>query len=86
VDRESRIVDGGEAGGESGPAGVMSVFIPPPIFREVETVFDPPMTAHMSQEVGRRDSVGIETRNEVADVVRYPFADGALYLAVNAND
>lgn len=37
-DGHRRVVQGGQAGGESGPAGVVAIFIPPPIFGEVETV------------------------------------------------
>ncbi len=85
VDREGRVVDGGEAGGEAGPPGVVAVFVPPPIFGEVQTVFDPPVVPHVSQEVRGRDAVGVEAGDEVADVVRHQFAGARSDLAIDAD-
>jgi hypothetical protein len=85
MDGEGRVVDGGEAGGEAGPAGVVAVFVPPPIFGEVQTVFDPPVVPHVPQEVGGGDAVGVEAGDEVADVVRDEFAGARADVAIDAD-
>lgn len=85
VDGESRVVDRGEAGGESGPAGVVAVLVPPPIFGEVEAVFDPPVVAHVAQEIRGRDAVRVEAGDEVPHVVRNEFAGGGADLAIDAD-
>jgi hypothetical protein len=85
VDGECRVVDGGEAGGESGPAGVVAVFVPPPVLAEVEAVFDPPVIPHVPQDVRGRDAVGVEAGDEVADVVRNEFAVVGADLAIDAD-
>lgn len=85
MDREGRVVDGGEADRESGPAGVVTIFVPPPILGEVQAVFDSPMVPHVGQEVGGRDAVGVEAGDEVPHVVRDEFAFGRADLAIDAN-
>jgi hypothetical protein len=70
---------------EAGPPGVVAVFVPPPIFGEVQAVFNPPVVPHVPQEVRGRDAVGIEAGDEVADVVRHKFADAGADLAVDAD-
>lgn len=85
VDREGRVVEGGEAGGEAGPPGVVAIFVPPPIFGEVQTVFDPPVVSHVPHEVRGGDAVGIKAGDEVADVVRHEFAGARTDLAIDAD-
>jgi hypothetical protein len=85
VDGEGRVVDGGEAGGEAGPAGVVTIFVPPPIFAEVQAVFDAPMIPHVRQDVGGRDLVGVEAGDEVPHVVRDELAAGGADLAIDAD-
>lgn len=85
MDGEGGVVDGRQAGGESGPAGVVAILVPPPIFGEVQAVFDPPMVPHVGQEVRGRDLVGVEAGNEVADVVRDELAGGGANLAIDAD-
>lgn len=85
MDGEGRVVDGGEAGGESGPAGVAAILVPPPIFRKVQAVFDSPMVVYVRQDVYGRDLVRIEAGNEVAHVVRDEFASGIADFAIEAD-
>jgi hypothetical protein len=85
VDGEGRVVEGGEAGGKAGPPGVVAVFVPPPIFAEVQAVFDPPVVPHVPQEVRGRHAVGVEAGDEVADVVRHEFAGARSDLAIDAD-
>lgn len=85
MDGEGRVVDGGEAGGEPRPAGVVAILVPPPIFGEVQAVFDSPMVPHVGQNVGGRDLVGVEAGNEVAHVVRDELAVGGADFAIDAD-
>jgi len=85
VDGEGRVVDSGEAGGEAGPAGVVAILVPPPIFGEVQAVFDPPVVPHVGQNVCGCDLVGVEAGNEVAHVVRDELAVGGSDLAIDAD-
>ncbi len=85
MDGNGRVVDRGKAGGESGPAGMVAIFVPPAIFGKVEAVFDPPMAADVGQEVGRRDLVRVEARNEVPHVVRDELAGGGADFAIHAD-
>jgi len=84
VDRESGVVDGRQAGRETGPASVVAVFVPPAILQEVEAVFQPPMVADVPQEVRRGDAGGIQARDEIPHVVREQLAVGGANLAINA--
>ena len=85
MDREGRVVDRREAGGESGPAGVVTIFVPPPILAEMKAVFDAPVVPHVAQNIRSRDAVGIEAGDEVAHVVREKFAGGVADLALDAD-
>ena len=66
--------DGGRAGELREPFGharstrPVTVFIPPAIFDEEQTVFDLPMGAHGCQEFARGDAVGIEAGEKIARV------------------
>lgn len=83
VDREGGVVDCSQAGGESGPPGVVAILVPPPILQKVEAVFQPPVIADMPQEVRSGDALGIETRDEISHVVRKDCAVVGANLAVN---
>lgn len=85
MDRECRVVDCGEAGGEPGPAGVVAILIPPPILDEVQVVLDTPVVPHVSQQVFRRNAAWVEAGDEVADVVRDELAGGGADLAIDAD-
>ena len=57
-------------GREARPPRAVAIFVPPPVLQEVQAVFQPPMMADVLQQLCRRDTIGIETGNEVAHVVR----------------
>jgi len=63
----------------------VAVFVPPPVLAEVQAVLDTPMVPHVGQEVRGRDLVGVEARDEVADVVRDELAGGVSDLAIDAD-
>lgn len=54
---------------------MVTIFIPPTIFAEVQTVLDSPMIPDMSEDVVWRDGVWIKTGDEVTLVVQY---DGSI--------
>ena len=40
------VIDGGQAGGQPRPAGVVAIFVPPAVFQEEDAVFNLPMLTH----------------------------------------
>ena len=86
VDREGGVVDGRQAGGESWPPGVVAIFVPPPIFQEVQAVFHPPVVADVPQQIRGGDAAGIEARHEIPHVVRHSFAGGGPQFTIDAQD
>ena len=84
MDREGGVVDGRQAGGESGPPGVVTILVPPSILQEVQAIFHAPMVADIPQEVRGGNAVGIEARHEIPHVVRKDFTVGGADLAINA--
>ena len=64
---------------------MVTIFVPPPIFAEVQAVFDAPMIPHVRQDVGGRDLVGVEAGDEVPHVVRDELAGGGADLAIDAD-
>jgi hypothetical protein len=83
VDREGGVVDRRQASGETGPPGVVAVLVPPAVLQEMETVFQPPVVADVSQQVRGSDSIGIEARHEVPHVVREQLAAGRANFTVD---
>lgn len=84
MDGEGRVVDGGEAGGESGPPGVVAVFVPPAILQEVQAIFHTPMVADVPQQVCSGHAVGIQAGHEIPHIVRQNFAVGGADLPIHA--
>jgi hypothetical protein len=84
VNGEGGVVDGRQAGRQTGPPRVVAVFVPPPIFQEVKAVFQPPMLADVLEQFGRCDMLRIEARNEIASVVRQHFSARRTNQAVHA--
>lgn len=62
---------------------MMAVFVPPAIFDEVHR-FHSPMVANVTKEVIGGDLGGIETGNEIANVVRDDLAVACAHLAIDA--
>lgn len=61
----------------------MAVFVPVSIINEMQC-FDSPMASHVSEKVIGRDLGGIETGDEVANIVREDLAVAAAHLAIDA--
>jgi hypothetical protein len=63
---------------------VVTVFIPPPILQEVQSVFEPPMVADILEQLGGGHPAGIEAGNEVTHVVRQHGALAVTHDAIHA--
>ncbi len=63
---------------------MVAILVPPSIFQEVPTVFDPPVIADMPQEIRGGDRLGIEAGDEVSHIVREDLAVGGADLAIDA--
>lgn len=83
-DGEGTAIERGESFGRPGPAGSMSIFVPPPIFDEEEAVLDLPVLADQFQQLVGADLAGIEARQEVARIVRAHAAIAGKDIAVHA--
>jgi hypothetical protein len=84
MDADRGVVYGGQQGRETRTTGVVAIFVPPSIFQEMQR-FDPPMATNVTEEVICRDVGGIETGDEVANIVREDLAVAAAHLAIDAN-
>jgi hypothetical protein len=84
VNGEGGVIDGRQAGRESRPPGVVAILVPPPIFQEVEAVFQPPVVADVPQEIRGSHALGIEARDEVSHVVRENLAVGGADFTIDA--
>lgn len=74
MNRQGGIIDCGHECREPGTSGVMTIFIPPSIFAEVETVFDSPVISDVAEDVERGDGFWIEAGDEVPLVVQHDLA------------
>ncbi len=83
MDREGGVVNRRHACRETRPTGVVTVFVPPSVFQEVQTVFDPPVLANMPQEIGCGHLIWIETAYVVACIMQYDFTICRAQLAVD---
>jgi hypothetical protein len=63
---------------------MVSIFIPPTIFEEVQAVFDFPVAANQLQKIGRCYRVGIEAGDEIADVVGNNLSTRLTHFAIDA--
>ena len=85
-DGECEVGQGGEDLAEAGAAEIMTVFVPPTVFDEVQRVLDLPMVANNFLEIGRRDVRRIKTRDEVSRVVRKQRTIMADHIAIDAHN
>ena len=85
-DGEGEICECREDLAEAGAAEIMTVFIPPAVFDEVERVFDLPVVTDDFLKVGRRDVRRVETRDEVARVVRKKRTIRTDHLAIDTHN
>lgn len=84
MNRESGVVERREAGREAGPSGVVTIFVPPAVFEEVQPVFDPPMLTNMLQKISGSDLIGIQATHIIARIVQHDLAVVATDLAIDA--
>ena len=83
-DGECEVGQGGED--LAGAAEIMTVFVPPTVFDEMQRVLDLPMVANNFLEIGRRDVRRIKTRDEVSRVVRKTRTIMADHIAIDAHN
>ncbi len=83
MNRESGVVDCRHASRETGAPGVVTIFVPPAIFQEVQAIFNAPVLANMPQEIGGGYLLGIEAAHVVARIVQYDFAIVCTQLTIN---
>jgi len=73
MDREGGVVDRRHAGRETRSTCVMTIFVPPAVFQEVQAVFNAPVLANVPQEIGGSHLIGIEAAHVVASIVQHDF-------------
>ena len=74
VNRDGGVVDCSHHGREPRPSSVVTVFVPPAIFTEVQAIFDSPVIPDVPENISCRNGLGIETGNEVAFVTEHDLA------------
>ncbi len=71
---EGRIVDCRHAGREPRPTCVVTIFVPPAVFYEVQAILNTPVLSNVPQEIGCGYLFGIETAHVIARIVQHDFA------------
>ena len=84
MDREGGVIDRRQAIRQAWSSGVVTVFVPPTIFQEVEAVLDPPMLTDVPQQIGGGDMIRIEATNVVAGIVQHDVAIVRAQLTIHA--
>jgi len=49
----------------------MTIFVPPPVFGEMKTVFDSPVISYVSENVVSCDLIWVKTGDEVARITQH---------------
>jgi hypothetical protein len=73
MDGECGVVDRRQAGREAWSTGMVTILVPPPIFQEVQAVFDSPVLANMPQEISSGHLLGIEAAHIIACIMQDDF-------------
>ena len=84
-DGQSGVGEGSERLGQAGPLGVVTVFVPPAVFDEMEAVFHLPVVANVALEFFRRDFTGIQAGHEVPAFAGKELVFRATHLAINTD-
>lgn len=84
MNREGRVIDCRQAGRETGPAGVVTILVPPAVFEKMQVVFDPPVLTDMLQKILGSDPLRVQTAYVVAGIVQDDFTISSAQLAINA--
>ena len=65
---------------------MVTIFIPPAVFGEVQTVFDAPVVPNVAENILRRNVIRVEAGDEVARIVQYDAAIISRQLTVDTNN
>lgn len=63
---------------------MVTIFVPPAVFQEVQAVFNLPMTANITQQISRRNLRRVETGNKITHIMRDNLSTRSAQLAINA--
>ena len=84
-DGQSGIGQRGERLGQAGPLGVVTIFVPPAVLDEMETVLHLPVATNVVLEFTRRDRVGLQAGDEVPAFAGKERALRAAHFAINTD-
>ncbi len=84
-DGQSGVRQRGEHLGQTGPLGVVTIFVPPAVFDEMKAVFHLPVAANICLEFGRRDRIGIQAGYEVPTFAGKKLALRASHFAIHTD-
>ena len=70
--------------GQAGPLGVVTIFVPPAVLDEMETVFHLPVAANVTLEVFRRDRAGFQAADEVPTFAGKKLALGRSHFTIDS--
>ena len=83
-DSQGCVRQGSERLGQTGPLGVVTIFVPPAVLDEVKAVFHLPVVANEALELFRRDRIGIQAGHEVPAVTGKKLTAGRANFTINA--
>ena len=69
---------------QAGPLGVVTIFVPPAVFNEVQAVFHLPVPADVALELFRRDQSGIQAGYEVPAFAGKKLALGRTHFTIDS--
>ena len=79
------VIERGHHRRETRPSSVVAIFVPPPIFAEVQAVFDSPVIPDVFENVFCRDRFWVKTGDKITLVVQYDFAVISDQLTINSH-
>ena len=71
--------------GQSGPFGVVTIFVPPAVLDEMEAVFHLPVATNIVLEFTRRDRIGIQAGDEVPAFAGKKFTLRRAHFVIRTN-
>ena len=71
--------------GQTGPLGVVTIFVPPAVLDEMKAVFHLPMATNVGLKFTRRDRIGLQTGDKVPAFAGKERALRATYFAIDTN-
>ena len=85
-DGESKIRQCGKNFAQAGTTQIVTVFVPPSVFDEVQGVLDLPVVTHQFLKIGRPHLRRIDARDEVASVVRKKCVRRIEHIAIHTQN